>query len=998
MIIQDILYPNVETCARVGMYFKGPSIKTFLEERFCMIEAGTALSSFTYFNSFSIGKWRKYTQLSNLKLRLTLDGEFSILVRHARKMNNQIKDVIIAEKRACTNGKEDVTVNVPVDNDVGLYYFVITAISGKAKFYGGAYESDVDESTLQSVKLAIGICTFKREAYVAKNMELFNRYIIENPDSDMYGNLEIFISDNSQTLDESLETDKIHIFKNKNLGGSGGFTRSMIEVMKQRREKGFTHIMMMDDDIRLNPPSIIKTYAMLRLLKPEHRDAFIGGHMLKIDAQNIQSEAADHWDIVTHHPVKYNYDLEKSDLLIKNEIEDSVNYFGWWYCCMPMSVFNDSNLPLPIFIKRDDIEYGLRNGKKFITLNGICVWHEPFEYKYATYLEYYYFRNMCIMNSRHRLSFTKERLLAEMKSRVKNFVLRYRYRDAELSMLGIQHYLNGIDWFKTLDGEGLNSAIMKLGYKKEPIENFDYVFTHGIYERNLKKDPPSAKVIKKRRKTLNGWLLKANRTNVLVPAYQPPAHFFYRTKKVINYEEVTNTAFVTEKSYSSLFYILKMYRRTVKLIKKKFDTVTKEYRDRYDEITNIKFWNEYLFTQGFVPEIKSGLDKKKKPKNTKNQVKKLWMSRFLRLLQVFLFWLPVKKKRVMIYVHGRKGLTCNPKYIAKKLSEKFGKKLDLIWVTSHPNTCDEAKALGIKVVSAGSVKEFKLYLRCRIFITNDSFPLWALRRPGQKWINTWHAGMNYKHIGYDYLQPKSPADAKIFRIKNRRPNFYLSGSEFFTEDTSKSFRFKKKIFVPAGLARNDVFFESHPEIAAKVRSYYGIGDDIKMAIFAPTFRVGMKSSTFGMNFEEVCRAFSERFGGKWILLFRNHNFVNVKGTYAGAIDVSGYHDMQELMYAADALISDYSSCLYDFCFSGKPAFVYATDIDTYASSDRSFAYPIDKWPYPIASSNGELVEKILSFDEQDYKDKVNAHLADVGAYDKGEASEAVAAIVKKYCL
>ncbi|MBE6588774.1 MAG: hypothetical protein E7643_01220 [Ruminococcaceae bacterium] len=998
MILQDILYPSVETCPRVGMYFKGPSLKTFMDEHFCIIEEGTTLSAFTYFNSFSIGKWRKYTQLSNLKLRLTLEGEFSIHVRHARKMDNEIKDVIIAERRAVTNGREDVTLDVPVDNDVGLYYFVLRAISDDAKLFGGAYETDVDEAALPDVKLAIGICTFKREKYVAANMEMFRRHILENPFSPMYGKLEIFISDNSQTLDESIETDQIHIFKNKNLGGSGGFTRSMIEVMKVKEEKNFTHIMMMDDDVGLNPHSIIRTYALLQLLKPEHKDAFIGGHMLKIDAKHIQSEAADHWDIVTHHPVKYNYNLEKEDMLIKNEIEDSVNYLGWWYCCMPISVLNDNNLPLPIFIKRDDIEFGLRNGRKFITLNGICVWHEPFEYKYATYLEYYYFRNMCIMNSRHRLSFTKERLISEMRNRVKDFVLRYRFRDAELTMLGIQHYLNGIDWFKTLDGEGLNSAIMQLGYKKEPIENFDYVFTHGVYENNLKKPKPSPKEHKKHRRSLNGWLLKATANNVIVPAYQPPSHLFYRAKKVINYEEVSNTAFITEKSYSSLFYILKMYRRTVKLIKKRFDTVTNEFRDRYGEITNLSFWNDYLFTEGTVPEIKSGLDKKKRPKSTKQQRKILLGSRVLRLLQVLLFWLPLKKKRVILYVHGRKGLTCNPKYIVTKLHEQFGDKLDLIWMTSHPGTCQEAEELGIRVVPAGSSEGFKLYLRCRIFITNDSFPVWALRRPGQKWINTWHAGMNYKHIGYDYLQPKSRADAKIFRIKNRQPNFYLSGSRFFTEDTSKSFRFNEKVFLPTGLARNDLFFENKPEIAAKVRTYYGIDADTKMVVFAPTFRVGMNSSTFGMDFEEVCRALSERFGGKWVLLFRNHNFVKVKGTYAGAIDVSAYHDMQELMYASDVLISDYSSCLYDFCFSGKPAFVYATDIDTYAASDRSFAYPLEKWPYPMASSNEELVEKILSFDSEDYKARVDAHLTDVGAYDKGDASSAVAEIVKKYCL
>ena len=152
---------------------------------------------------------------------------------------------------------------------------------------------------------------------------------------------------------------------------------------------------------------------------------------------------------------------------------------------MPISIINDNNLPLPIFIKRDDIEYGLRNGKKFITLNGICVWHEAFEYKTSSYLEYYYFRNMCIINSRHRLSFSAKRLITEVKKRTRTHLFRYRYKEAELSLLGIQHYLKGIDWLKSQDAEKLNTRVMELGYKKQPISEVDYVFIHGAYEKTL---------------------------------------------------------------------------------------------------------------------------------------------------------------------------------------------------------------------------------------------------------------------------------------------------------------------------------------------------------------------------------------------------------------------------------------------------------------------------------------------------------------------------------
>lgn len=996
MILQKLLFPDVQVCDRENMYYNCVDADIFMEEQLCRFSQGGHFTADTYFNSFSVGKWTKYTIIRNLQLRLTLAGDFTVRVHHAWKTANKLKDNIITEKHITAAQKQDVLVEVPLKDNVGIYYFELISHGSEGCYWGGSFETDINPDLLADVKIAIGICTFRREAYVAHNMSILRRHILENPESPMYGKLEVFISDNGKSLDMSLATDSIHIFPNRNLGGAGGFTRAMIEAKKVSAERSITHIMMMDDDVRLNTDSLLRTYTMLRLLKKEHREAFIGGHMLKIDSPNIQSEAADHWDLVAHHPVKYNYDLEKLNFVIKNEIEESINHFGWWYCCMPIDVVNENNLPLPIFIKRDDIEYGLRNGTKFITLNGICVWHEPFEYKYATYLEYYYFRNMCIINSRHRVSFSAKRLIAEVRKRVLTFLMRYRYKDAQLSLLGIQHYLQGIDWLKRQDGEQLNGEIMKHGYKKEPVGDVDFVFTHGVYEQNLVvEEGRKSKLLRKL--TANGWLLKANR-NVVVPAYQPSLSLFYRASKVLNYEEVTNTAFITTRDYHAAWRILKMYFQTVRLIKRDYKRVTQEYRDRYDELTNIAFWDGYLFQPGEVPTIQSCLDESQRPKNTKPQRKEIWVARILKLLQVLLFWLPVKKNRVMVYIHDRKGFTCNPKYIVKKLHKLYGDKLEIIWSTMHPETCQEIEKMGIKVIKSNSTEQMKLYLRTRFFITNDAFPSWALHRPNQKWMNTWHAGMNYKHIGYDYLAPMSPLAAKIFRIKNRQPDFYLSGSAFFTEDTSKSFRMDSKVFVPTGLPRNDIFFEDHSEIDRKIRQMYHIDSNSRLAIFAPTFRRGMKSGTFGMDFDEVRQALAQRFGGEWTILFRNHNFVRSKQTYTGAVDVSGYHDMQELMCVSDVLISDYSSCLYDFIMTKKPAFVYATDLDYYVNHDRAFAYPLEKWPYPIAKSNASLVSNIVGFDEELYLKKVDAHLRDAGAYDDGTASEQAAKLIAKYCL
>jgi len=370
----------------------------------------------------------------------------------------------------------------------------------------------------------------------------------------------------------------------------------------------------------------------------------------------------------------------------------------------------------------------------------------------------------------------------------------------------------------------------------------------------------------------------------------------------------------------------------------------------------------------------------------------------LRAVQLLLFWLPVKKNRIMVYCHDRKGFACSPKYIVLELKERYGEDLEIIWATMYPETCEEVEQLGIRVIKNNRLLQAWLYLRTRFFVTNDAFPSWALHRKNQIWLNTWHGAMNYKNIGYDTLEPMSSVAFRLYRISNRQPDYYLAGSRFFAQDTAKSFRFDETVFLPTGLPRNDVFFRDRQEIREKVLAHYHADSSARLALFAPTFRKSKEADAFGIDVQAVCCALSKRFGGEWILLFRNHNFIKGTKEHSGIMDVSAYHDMQELLCASDVLISDYSSCLYDFCMTKRPAFVYATDLENYIHNDRSFAYPIEKWPYPIAQNNAELVTQILNFDQNSFAARVAAHLQDVGAYDNGTASAQVAKIVKKHCL
>ena len=150
----------------------------------------------------------------------------------------------------------------------------------------------------------------------------------------------------------------------------------------------------------------------------------------------------------------------------------------------------------------------------------------------------------------------------------------------------------------------------------------------------------------------------------------------------------------------------------------------------------------------------------------------------------------------------------------------------------------------------------------------------------------------------------------------------------------------------------------------------------------------MKDDAHGLDFERLAAALARRFGGTWGILYRKHYFVDAAEVQASAnaVDVSDWDDMNELLAVTEVLVSDYSSCLWDFSLTKRPAFMFVPDMDVYAGEDRGFAYPPEKWPYPVATNNDEMEKRVLGFDQEDYRIRVALHHLDAGTYDDGQAS------------
>ena len=603
MKLQSLLLPQTGICTEEAMYFRRKGAIDFTWDKdYLVMSRNSSISFDTYFNGCSAEKWFKYTKVKKIDIALHVKGMFRITLMRKEKMLDGSTTKFLHEEMFGEPDKEG-TYSFPFETESnnGMFCFMLVCLSDSGTLYNGWYEGEVAPQDIRKVKIALDICTFKREVFVTKNVhELYDSFL-SKPESEMYNGLEIFISDNAKTLNEKdvKLCNKINIFQNRNTGGAGGFTRGMIEIMKRREKHGITHVLVMDDDVIINPDSIYRTFVILSLLKDEYKDAFVGGAMLRLDKQFIQTEAGARWNkgyLISH---KSGLNLLDVDACLYNEFEEKTEFNAWWYCAFPAHIISETNLPLPIFIRGDDVEYGLRNLTNLILMNGICVWHEPFENKYASSMYYYIFRNRLIDNSIHNLRYKRKEFVRDLSEQVKREIIFYRYKNADLLMDGVNDFYNGIDWLMAQDGEALHKNIMDRGYKLQDISTLPIPFSYPAYEQACRTPEPRRHTRAWRKFTANGLMLPCkkkadNEMPVVAPTFTARPVNFYRVHKALNYDYTSRKGFVTQKSVKETIRLMFKLKKISLKSRWKYRKTVKMYSQRGAELMQLSFWKKYL--------------------------------------------------------------------------------------------------------------------------------------------------------------------------------------------------------------------------------------------------------------------------------------------------------------------------------------------------------------------------------------------------------------------
>ncbi|MBQ6654677.1 MAG: CDP-glycerol glycerophosphotransferase family protein [Erysipelotrichaceae bacterium] len=356
--------------------------------------------------------------------------------------------------------------------------------------------------------------------------------------------------------------------------------------------------------------------------------------------------------------------------------------------------------------------------------------------------------------------------------------------------------------------------------------------------------------------------------------------------------------------------------------------------------------------------------------------------------------IPVQNNKVLFLTFQGK-YTCNAKYIAEELARR-NKDIEMVWDLKSAHL-DSEYPLSMRFVRHQTQDFYRELASARVIIENTNIveQLDVPKKAEQILIQTWHGSLGIKKLDAPVVMDRHWEN--VCREVEKKCDYVLTNSPW-EEDVFHQAYWKQNVeMLRLGHSRNDVFYydrKKQKQIRNRVCQSLGIDPGYKLFLIAPTHREGINDKKMDLSeIQNVLKALHERFGGKWIILIRLHNRLvkKAKQWYRDTErirNVTDYPDMQELMVAADAGMTDYSSWIFDYMESRKPGFIVEFDLADF-ENDRGFYYPIESTPFPIAPTMAELPERIREFDEEKYIRETDAFLKEKGCVDDGHSAERI---------
>lgn len=363
------------------------------------------------------------------------------------------------------------------------------------------------------------------------------------------------------------------------------------------------------------------------------------------------------------------------------------------------------------------------------------------------------------------------------------------------------------------------------------------------------------------------------------------------------------------------------------------------------------------------------------------------------------------KKIVFTTIEGTTGFSCNPKYIALELLRRR-QDLDLVWLVDDMSKEFPAGIRKVKNTLKNRAYELST---AAVWVDNSRKQLECRKRSGQFYLQTWHASIAIKPIGLQRGASFSKMARLVTEHDSRMIDVYVTNSAWVEEHAALGMLYHGKM-IRTGSARVDVLINERERLRRNFREKYGLREDEKIILYAPTFRSGSQGTARDPalqnqmpDFGKLKTALEQKFGGSWTIVLRLHPQLTARNISAGilkdagvnVLDASREDDMCEILGAADALLTDYSAIAFDAAYIGMPIFLYVYDLKDYVQERGGLVWNLKELPFICAENMNELCCSIDRFDIDEYGEELKKLWRKVELNEDGNGAERIVEMIEK---
>lgn len=569
--------------------------------------AGRHASLCTFFNAFPAGYWRRWTRVDAVQFSARVRGRGTIMLFRS-------------SGRGLFEPAGTIDVNAPTRATTVRAELAMTGLMDGGFFWFDAKAGDSDDLTIEDAAwsvpvearrgsdgtLSIAITTFNRAPYCLNQLKAIAA------DANVRGRLDtIYCTDQGTDLvrDEpgfaAVAKDlgsQLTYVRQRNMGGSGGFARGMYETVKAGKSD---YTLLLDDDAISEPESIMRAVQFADYCT---RPTIVGGGMFHLDNRTMLYTLGERYNRASYWTqpaagLEYNHDFATQPLRDSPKLHRRADsdFNGWWMCLIPTQIMREIGLAQPLFIKFDDVDYGLRaedHGYHTVCLPGVAVWHQAWHAKdpSRTWEGYYLYRNHWICSLLHCTKpswhFLYGMLFDDAKAGVELV-----YSSMHLHHLALRDIMRGPDYIA-------DTLATKLGDVRKAREGFpdsattrnrdDFPTPKAEYIANMKPRPSTIDVRLQAMKTIakafvsRGNGMRDTQPDLLIPS---------RDASWPAYAGV-NSAVVTSPDGDSVAWLRrdsKLYRQQTmrglflaKELLKRWESLAKEYQN--SDMASFEAW------------------------------------------------------------------------------------------------------------------------------------------------------------------------------------------------------------------------------------------------------------------------------------------------------------------------------------------------------------------------------------------------------------------------